>query len=192
MYIVHTLRDKHLIQIVVSNNHLKPKSELKNKLNILLLSSFLLALILGFWVYYQTTHRIGDIKDDQNIDGSEFIICDEDRITQYYSIGTHYQGGEKTIKKELNELINNLHFQDSGILTYRFIVNCNNQIGRFRVKMVNSALKENSFKSNNIKRIQESIKNLNGWKAGKWKDKSLDSYYVLNFKIQNGRITDIF
>ncbi|QNK78285.1 hypothetical protein H7F37_04150 [Winogradskyella sp. PAMC22761] len=161
---------------------------MKNKLNILLLSSFLLALTLAIWIYYQTTHRIGDIAFDKNIDNSAFIVCNEDRITQYYSVGTNYQGGERTIKKELNELINSLNFNESGFITYRFVVNCKNRVGRFRVKMVNSDLKENSFKSNNIKQIQESIKSLNGWKAGKL----LDSYYVLNFKIQNGKITDIF
>jgi len=161
---------------------------LKNKLNILLLTSFLLALTLAIWVYYQTTHRIGDIQFDKTIDNSEFIVCNEDRITQYYSVETNYQGGEKNIKKELNELINNLNFNESGFITYRFVVNCKNEVGRFRIKMVNSDLKENSFKSNNIKQIQESIKGLNGWEAGKL----IDSYYVLNFKIQNGKITDIF
>lgn len=161
---------------------------MKNKLNILLLTSFLLALTLAIWVYYQTTHRIGDIQFDKTIDNSEFIVCNEDRITQYYSVETNYQGGEKNIKKELNELINNLNFNESGFITYRFVVNCKNEVGRFRIKMVNSDLKENSFKSNNIKQIQESIKGLNGWEAGKL----IDSYYVLNFKIQNGKITDIF
>ena len=165
---------------------------MKNKLNILLLSSFVLALTLAVWVYYQTTHRIGDIAFDENIDNSEFIVCNEDRITQYYSAETYYQGGEKTIKNELNELINSLSFNESGFITFRFIVNCENSVGRFRVKMVNSDLKENSFKSNNIKQIQESIKRLKGWQAGKWKDESLDSYYVLNFKIENGKIVDIF
>ncbi|WP_298501920.1 hypothetical protein [uncultured Maribacter sp.] len=58
--------------------------------------------------------------------------------------------------------------------------------------MVDYNLKKHSFKTNNIQQIQASIKKLNGWKAGKWKDESLDSYYVLNFKIQNGKITDIF
>ncbi|SHJ09946.1 hypothetical protein [Aquimarina spongiae] len=165
---------------------------MKNKLNILLLSSFFLALILTIWVYYQTTSRVGDISFDKNIDNSEFNACNEDRITQYYSIGTNYQGGEKAIKKELKGLINNLNFNDSGFITYRFVVNCKNKTGRFRVKTVNSNLKENTFNSDNIKRIQESIESLKGWKAGKRKDEILDSYYVLNFKVQNNKIVDIF
>ncbi len=165
---------------------------MKNKLNILLLSSFLLALILAFWIYYQTTHQIGDIEFDKNIDNSEFKVCNEDRIVQYYSAGTRYQGGEKAVKKELKELMNNLNFDNEGIITFRFIVNCENKVGRFRVKTVDSNLKENIFEADNIKIIKESIKELNGWKAGKRKDENLDSYYVLNFKIQNNKITDIF
>ncbi|WP_298501918.1 hypothetical protein [uncultured Maribacter sp.] len=72
---------------------------MKNKLNILLSLSFLISVILAIWVYYQTTHRIGDIAYNQNTDNSEFIVCNEDSVLQYYAVGTHYQGGEKMIKK---------------------------------------------------------------------------------------------
>ena len=165
---------------------------MKNKLNILLLISFLLASILVSWVYYQKTHRIGDIEFEQDLDNSKFMVCYKDIILQYYSIGTNYKGGKKAINKELSKLLKSLKFNETGLITFRFIVNCKNQIGIFRVKTINSNLKENNFKSENIKLIQESIKRLNGWQAGKVGDEKLDSYYVLNFKIQDGSITDIF
>ncbi len=165
---------------------------MKNKLNILLLISFILTLTLVIWLNYQLTHSIGDIEYDKKIDNPEFIVCNKNRIVQYYSFGAHYNGGEKAIKKELDTLINNLNFNKPGLLTYRFIINCNNKTGRFRVKMVDFNLKETHFKTSNISKIKESIKNLTDWEAAKWKDELLDSYYVLNFKIENGKITDIF
>ncbi len=171
---------------------LKRNIQLKNKLNIFLLVGFLLALVLTIWVYYQTTNRIGDITFDKDIDNSEFKICNEDRIPQYYAVGTNYQNGEKAIKKELSELINNLNFKNSGFITYRFIVNCKGEVGSFRVKTIDSVLKENVFDSQKIKQLQKSIEKLKQWNAGKRKDETLDSYYVLNFKIQNNKITDIF
>jgi hypothetical protein len=165
---------------------------LKNKLNIFLLTSFLIALAVTIWLYYQTTNNVGDIPFDASIDNSEFVVCDEEYIVQYYSANTYYEGGERAIKKELAKILNNLDFDKSGTITFRFIVNCNNQAGRFRVKMVNTDLKETSFKSSNIKQMQETIKSLNSWHAGKWNNQPLDTYYNLSFKIQNGKITDIF
>lgn len=165
---------------------------MKNKLNILLLISFLIAVTVAIWLYYQTANNIGDIAFDASIDNAEFVVCDEEYIVQYYSAGTYYEGGEKAIKTELRELITQLNFEKSGIITFRFVVNCNNQIGRFRVLMVNTDLKETSFNSNNIKQIQEAIENLKNWHAGKWDNQPLDTYYNLSFKILNGKITDIF
>ncbi|WP_424002131.1 hypothetical protein [Maribacter sp. IgM3_T14_3] len=165
---------------------------MKNKLNILLLTSFLIAVAVYFWANSLHRSQVGDITFDASIDNSEFVVCDEERIVQYYSAGTYYEGGEKAIKTELRELITQLNFEKSGMITFRFVVNCTNQTGRFRVKMVNTGLKETSFNSSNIIQIQESIKNLNNWQAGKWNNKALDTYYILNFKIQNGKITDIF
>ncbi|SHK73182.1 hypothetical protein SAMN04488007_3703 [Maribacter aquivivus] len=165
---------------------------MKNKLNILLLTSLLIAAAVIIWLYYQTTNNVGDIDFDSSIDNSEFVVCNEEYIVQYYSAGTYYEGGKKAIKKELRELITHLDFEKSGIITFRFIVNCKNQTGRFRIKMVNTDLKETSFNSSNIKQIQESIKNLKDWHAGKWNNQPLDTYYNLSFKIQDGKITDIF
>lgn len=165
---------------------------MKNKLNILLLTSFIIDVAVYFWADSLHSSQVGDIAFDASIDNSEFLVCDEERIVQYYSVGTYYEGGEKAIKTELRELITQLNFEKSGIITFRFVVNCTNQTGRFRTKMVNTDLKETSFNSSNIKQIQESIKSLNSWHAGKWDNQPLDTYYILNFKIQNGKITDIF
>ncbi|TDT50527.1 hypothetical protein CLV90_0061 [Maribacter spongiicola] len=165
---------------------------MKNKLNILLLTSFLLAVAIYFWASALHSKQVGDIPFDLSVDNSEFVVCDEEYIVQYYSAGTYYKGGEKAIKTELRELITQLNFEKSGIITFRFVVNCNNQIGRFRTKMVNENLKPTSFRYSNIKQMQETIKNLKDWHAGKWNNQPLDTYYNLSFKIQNGKITDIF
>ncbi|TDS10920.1 hypothetical protein DFQ03_3813 [Maribacter caenipelagi] len=165
---------------------------MKNKLNILLFISFLIAVAVYFWVNSLYSSQVGDIAFDASIDNSDFVVCDEDQIQQYYSADTYYEGGERAIKKELRELITQLNFEKSGIITFRFVVNCSNQTGRFRVKMVNTDLKETSFNFGNIKQIQESIKNLKDWHAGKWNNQTLDTYYNLSFKIQDGKITDIF
>ncbi|MDF4204877.1 hypothetical protein PXD56_18050 [Maribacter sp. SA7] len=169
---------------------------MKNKLNIFLLTSFLLAVAIYFWASSLHSKQVGDIPFDLSIDNSEFVVCDEDQIDQYYLADTYYEGGKRAIKKELSKILNDLEFEfefdKSGTITFRFVVNCTNQIGRFRTKMVNENLKSTSFKSSNIKQMQETIKNLKHWHAGKWNNQPIDTYYNLSFKIQNGKITDIF
>jgi|TARA_B110000967_G_C18813233_1_gene524749 hypothetical protein len=165
---------------------------LKNKLNLFLLISFLIALVLTIWLNYQVTNRVGDLSFNKEIDKSTFKVCDEKRIPQYYSTKSNYQGGKKAIKKELWKTTEQLNFGNSGFITFRFIINCNGKIGRFRIKTIDSELKENSFDSLKIKTLQASIIKLQKWNAGTWKDKTLDSYFVLNFKIEQGKITDIF
>ncbi|MCF6295796.1 MAG: hypothetical protein L3J25_08915 [Flavobacteriaceae bacterium] len=165
---------------------------MKNKLNLFLLISFLLALSLTTWIYYQTTNRVGDIVFDKSIDNATFKTCYDYKTPQYYQVGTNYQDGSKAIKKELSDTIENLTFEDSGYITFRFIINCNGEVGRFRVKTINSDLQENNFNNQKIKILQKSIESLKKWNPGMWKDKAFDSYFVLNFKVEKGKITDIF
>ena len=73
---------------------------MKNKLNLFLLISFLIALVLTIWLNYQVTNRVGDLSFNKEIDKSTFKVCDEKRIPQYYSTKSNYQGGKKAIKKE--------------------------------------------------------------------------------------------
>lgn len=165
---------------------------MKNKLNLFLLISFLTAITLTIWLNYQLTNRVGDLSFNEKIDKSNFKVCNEKLITQYYSSKSNYQGGKKAIKKELWQITEKLTFENSGFITFRFIINCNGEIGRFRVKTIDSELKENSFETQKIEILQKSIEKLQKWNAGTWKNKTLDSYFVLNFKVEQGKITDIF
>ena len=168
--------------------NLKPK----NKLNVLLLISFLLAFNLTFWFKYQLTKRIGDISFHEEQDDSSFKVCDETIIFQYYSVNANYQNGRRAIKKEIWETIEPLTFETSGYITLRFVINCEGDVGYFRAKTIDSELKTNEFDTDKIKALQKSIANLNHWNAGALNTKTFDSYFVLNFKIENGKITHIF
>ena len=168
--------------------NLKPK----NKLNLFLLFSFLLAFILTFWSNDQLTQRVGDISFNEELDDSSFKVCDETRILQYYNVNANYQNGRKAIKKEIWEAIETLTFETHGYITFRFIINCKGEIGRFRVKSIDNELTTNEFSPDKIKALQKLIENLKHWNAGTFNSKTFDSYFVLNFKIENGKITDIF
>ncbi len=53
-------------------------------------------------------------------------------------------------------------------------------------------MKENTFEIQKVETLQTAIENLKNWNAGTWQDETLDSYFVLNFKVEKGKITDIF
>lgn len=165
---------------------------MKNRLNIILLISFLIAIILTFWINSQLSKRVGDINFDKEFDSATFKICDEKRIFQYYSSKSGYQNGPSAIKKEIWKDIQDLTFKNSGYITFRFIINCNGEIGRFRVKTIDNNLKETAFDKTKIEKLQTSIKNLKNWTVGTLQEKTVDSYFLLNFRIEDGKITEIF
>lgn len=143
------------------------------------------------WAYYQSSHKVGEIIADKNID-KDFKLCNEQRIYEYYNYGTYYSGGKKGIKNTIFNELKSLNFKESGLITFRFVVNCNGEIGRFRVKSIDEDLNKNKISSENIREIEKALIRLKNWNPGKNKNGVQDSYYVLNFKIENNKITDIF
>ncbi len=164
---------------------------MKSKTNIFLLISFLIALSLTAWAYYQSTHKVGELIADKNID-KDFEICNDKRIYEYYNYGTEYIGGKKEIKNRIFSDLEFLNFKETGLVTFRFVVNCNGEIGRFRVKSIDKDLKKNEISSENIREIEKALLKLKNWNPGKNKYGAQDSYYLLNFKIENNKIIDIF
>jgi len=164
---------------------------LKSKTNFFLLTSILLATIITGWLYYQTVNRVGDLSKNKQQDG-DFQICDEDKIFQYYNLDTDYEGGKRAIKTEIFEDLKSLNFKKPGLISSRFIVNCKGEPGRFRYKSTDLDLNEMKVDSENIEKIKSAVLRLENWKPAKSENKFFDSYYVLNFKIRNNKIVDIF
>ncbi|MEY8022170.1 hypothetical protein AB8P51_15155, partial [Muriicola sp. SD30] len=115
---------------------------MKTKLNLWLICSFICAALLTFWIYGKLTHHVGDITFDRNQDSTEFKLCNDENIYQYYSINTDYEGGKRAMKEKLQNQFSNILPPETGLLTIRFILNCEGKTGRFRAKMINNSLKD--------------------------------------------------
>ena len=165
---------------------------MKNKLNIWLLVSFLIAGILTLWLYFKFTQHVGDISFDGTVDSSDFELCGDYGILQYYQVDTYFQGGKKAIKKELLPNVNTSGLPTNGLLTIRFVVNCQGKTGYFRAHMIDSNLSRVEVSKQALERFGTLIAELNGWMPGKIQDDPMDSYAQIVFKIENGTITDIF
>jgi hypothetical protein len=155
------------------------------------LTSFLFATALTGWLYYQTKNRIGDLSENKKT-SQDFEVCDEDRIGQNYGLTAIYEGGKKAIKQGVLNELEDLSFEKPGLITFRFIVNCKGEIGRFRAKSTDIDLQEMEVTTADIKKIEQALLQLINWTPAKNDFDSYDSYYVLNFKIRNDKIVDIF
>ena len=170
----------------------------KKFLNWYLLGTFLIAASIAsysFLNFSKSTGDVGDIHFDKKIDDINFKMCDSARVLQYYNSKTQYVGGARAIKNEILPQVdtNNIRFENkSGIITFRFIVNCKGETGRFRIFQVDENQKESNFSSENILALKKLIQKLSKWELQTYQHKTFDSYYIVRCIVNNGFITDIF
>ena len=155
----------------------------------------LLVLAAIFFISCSNSYNnVGDIAFDPATDNSDFKVCNENRILQYYNFGKGlmYHGEKFEILEHLNQ-----HFKASeapeinGYLTVRFIVNCNGETGRFRTSEMDLNYQEIQFDQDLKGQLLELTKELNKWQIGKREDSSFDYYQYLTYKIEGGQLTDI-
>ncbi len=169
---------------------------MRKKINIVLSVCFVILLALIIWINYLMTNHVGDIEYDSSIDDSSFFICNEKYIYQYYSVGTSYMGGRKALREEVFNQVKKINLvldKKSGVVTFRFVVNCKSETGRYRYKAIDSNFSETTFKDSEVEKLKIAVKSLKNWVSGiKKNGDRVDSYYQINFKIKDGTIIDIF
>ncbi|MFS4491717.1 hypothetical protein [Maribacter sp. 2308TA10-17] len=168
---------------------------MKNFWNIFLLTTATLALVLFLCIRHWAKSYIEPITYDSAVDKKNLKLCATGYIPQYYMISTGYTGGERALKNKLLPIIEKetLSFDNkNGNIAIRFIVNCHGEIGLFRAKGTDESIKASDFDKNKIDFLISAISELKDWQPGSINSEKRDSYYYINFKIENGQITDIF
>ena len=137
---------------------------------------------------------VGDIEFNSEIDNKEFELCNSKHIFQYFnnSGGLEYEGEKLDIEKVFkenykSEKINN----ETGLIRINFIVNCKGKTDRFRLISMDENYNEKLFLKSITDQLLAITKNLNGWKAKKIKERDIDYYQYLIFKIENGQLKEI-
>jgi len=99
----------------------------------------------------KTSRWLDDIHYDKKIDKKNFLVCDEDKVIQYFNLGDaiDYKGDKPMI---INEFIVNYNStnvkKESGLIKIRFIVNCEGETDRFRMMQSGLIYKEKVFDKN--------------------------------------------
>ena len=139
-------------------------------------------------------NNVGDIEFNSKTDKQDFELCNKNRIYQYFnnSGGLEYEGEKLKIENVFkenykSEKINN----ETGLIRINFIVNCKGKTDRFRLISMDENYNEKVFLKSITDQLIAITKNLNGWKAKKIKERDIDYYQYLIFKIENGQLKEI-
>ncbi|MDT0651302.1 hypothetical protein [Autumnicola edwardsiae] len=138
---------------------------------------------------------VGDIEQNDQIDESDFKICNgDDYILQYFNLGEGpVYGGEKssllnTFKSKYKPLSNK---DQNGFIRVRFIVNCEGKTGRFRVLQSDYNYQEIEFDERIVTQLVDITKEIENWQILYRSDIPVDYYMYLIFKISEGQLTEI-
>jgi len=142
--------------------------------------------------------RVGYINPDEAIDKNEaFEVCNKkNRIYDYYAgEPTHlYKGGKKAIWNIVKQHLNKEQlFNESGYLTFRFIVNCEGKAGWFITEEANLNFKRMRFNTETTAHFYEILQKMKDWIPTKIGDENeeVDAYFYLTFKLKNGELIEI-
>lgn len=153
----------------------------------LLLTLFTIGIIISTIV-----PKVGKYSENEMVQTNQKFSKCGFIVSEFYQTESTYKTGRYGIRKEILEDISHLNYPNfSGNINVRFIINCHNQIGDFRIKATNQhfdLVELNEDLKKNI--VQEVLK------LKEWDNQPIfllkDTYYQLNIKVRNGKIKDLF
>lgn len=139
---------------------------------------------------------VGDIKSDSLLDDHKFKTCNGDKHAfQYFntSEGLKYKGEKAALVSAIQNSYKPIKSgkNQSGYIRLRFIINCQGEAGRFRVLSSDFDYRDKEFDKAIVNELLTVVKGLDGWEIMTNKEKSLDYYLYLIFKLEEGRIIEI-
>jgi len=135
---------------------------------------------------------VGDIPVQADIDNPNFQLCDSTKVI-HQRTALRYLGGNEAIEKTYMDKFNpqSSYTQFTGYVVIRFIMNCNNETGRFRVQSLADDFSLQKCPSGMQEELLTIAKNLNAWQHAPTKDTKLDYTKYINIKITNGKVVEI-
>lgn len=159
----------------------------------------ILILLTGFFScdYYVVNsykHDVGYLDPSTSLD-SGFEVCYEENILEYYynrKTPASFEFGKDSLRNFF--LANYDHkgiVNESGYITFRFIINCEGQIGRFHMYCVGNDYKKKKFHASLTDQLYQLLSSLDTWQPLTVGDVIFDSHIYYTFKIENGELVEI-
>jgi len=140
-------------------------------------------------------HRVGFIDPEYTLDSSsDFQICGNERfIADYYNSkpnAGYFPDKKEFLGRVIPTLDSNLFHGASGYLTYRFVINCNGEAGRFTTEEASLDFESTQFSDELVNHIYEILAEQSTWTSLVLFGEPADSYFYITFKFRDGQLID--
>ncbi|WKN46162.1 hypothetical protein [Tunicatimonas pelagia] len=140
--------------------------------------------------------HVGYINPEEAIDQpTDFAICNSpESIVQYYHSspdGSYAEGKRVMLNIIYSELDSSLLFDESGYLTFRFVVNCEGKAGWFITEQADLDFGKKEFNSQTIAHLYNIVYNLRTWSPSVIDGETRDTYFYLIFRLKDGKLVDV-
>ena len=140
--------------------------------------------------------RVAYIDPEKRMDkNSDFNICQKtEAIVDYYNADPDaaYIGGKKALWPTILPKIKKekLH-NESGYLTFRFVINCNGEIGWFVTEEAGLGYERKKFNAETVQHLFEIVSALTDCRPANIRGEDRDAYAYLTFKMKDGEIIEL-
>lgn len=144
----------------------------------------------------QVPPLVGHIDPRKTLDRSEdFELCASATSGYPYYVGrseTHYRGGKRALRDTLTaRLDTKLLMGASGYLTFRFMISCEGETGRFITNQADLDFGPHTFPEATVRHLYDILRTLPGWQPAIPRDQPRDTYTYLTFKFVDGALVDL-
>jgi hypothetical protein len=128
--------------------------------------------------------------------GTSFTLCDSISVRPYYYPKLTYQGGFWEIKQHFNSTYPTDEFKalknNSGIITVQFKVNCNGEIGDFKIQQCDLNYQLITLNKKITSYFLTKTKLLKNWIPAKDEDgNTVNSHKFFSFRLKDGVLLEI-
>lgn len=140
----------------------------------------------------QYVDRLGDIPFESGLDNSDFLLCKPDSVV-HSRLSLSYVGGWGELEKECLAKfeIQPIYANFSGYIMIHFLVNCNYEMDRFRVEVMDFDFNPKECPKAWSENLISIVQSLDKWQRTSRYVGAIDCSKYLNFKIVDGKIKNI-
>jgi hypothetical protein len=140
--------------------------------------------------------KVAFIDPNNTLDAfSTFAPCNENgQIYDYYNgdPDAHYRPGKRGLWAVFNQQIDPaLLGQESGYLTFRFVINCLGEIGWFVTEEADLDFNIKTFPEATVTHLLEIIRQLDDWQPAILQAEAIDVYAYITLKLKDGKVIEI-
>lgn len=155
--------------------------------------------LMSIDAYYRlknhTLHRVGWIDTTQVMDKhNKFSTCYHfSEINDYYNDDrASFKGRKGALRALLKEKLDKDKLKDeSGYLTYRFVINCKGKAGWFTTEEADLKYDRKKFNSECRNHLFDILYEVSEWKSLSISGNAKDAYVYITFKLKDGEIIEI-